>query len=258
MEDTHPTWLRSREAALRDYFGLSPDTALRDTSLVEPEVSPSAAAYLSAFNLEWHVIPNASILPFDERYCSRLYRSAPATFVEPHHNGPSLRALLAAGHRHHVGRMVAVETTMKPAYLPGHHQRYGSRHGFDDTADPLTAYMDQAGFQEATRYNHNYLALRTLVQRVSDDWRKRMILPVGYRVTICPPVVFNLIGTVFHPEWSETESLEIGFYTDGHHNAQCYAVGANQPGDFSFVHPIETASDWKMFGFRLALVPATC
>lgn len=255
MEDTYPTWLRSREGALRDYFGLSPDTPLRDASVVPPEMNPTAAACLSGFNLEWHVIPSASILPFDERYCSRLYKTAPATFVEPHHNGPSILTLLATGHRHHTGHFVAVETTMKPGYLPGHRQRYGSRYGLDATADPLTRYMDQAGFQEATRYNHHYLALRTLLQLISDDWRTRRILPVGYRVTICPPVIFNLIGTVFHLEWSETESLEVGFYVDAHHNAQCFAVGANQPGDFSFVQPLETLSDWKMFGFRLALVP---
>ena len=73
-------------------------------------------------------------------------------------------------------------------------------------------------------------------------------------MTLCPPVVFNLIGTVFHPEWSETESLEVGYYAEDQ-SAQCYVVGADGPMDFSYVEPLETATDWKMLGFRIALVP---
>jgi hypothetical protein len=82
-------------------------------------------------------------------------------------------------------------------------------------------------------------------------------MPPGYRLTICPPVVFNLVGTIFHPEWSETESLELGFYRDENNNAKCYAVGSNAPGDFSYIHEIETESDWALLGFRTALVPET-
>jgi hypothetical protein len=91
---------------------------------------------------------------------------------------------------------------------------------------------------------------------LTDDWQMRGLLPSGYRVTICPPVVFNLIGSVFHPEWSQTPSLEVGWYWE-HGSAQCYVVGANGPGDFSYVEPVETAVDWKMFGFRIALAPVT-
>ena len=80
-------------------------------------------------------------------------------------------------------------------------------------------------------------------------------MPDGYRLTICPPVIFNLIGTIFHPEWSRTESLELGFYRDENTNAKCYAVGSNAPEDFSYIHEIETESDWALLGFRTALVP---
>ncbi len=38
-------------------------------------------------------------------------------------------------------------------------------------------------------------------------------------------------------------------------NANCYAVGSNAPGDFSYIHEIETSADWALLGFRTALVP---
>jgi hypothetical protein len=65
-----------------------------------------------------------------------------------------------------------------------------------------------------TRYAHNYRSLRNLVNSITKDWDETQIDAAGYRLTICPPVVFNLVGTIFHPEWSETESLELGFYPD--------------------------------------------
>jgi hypothetical protein len=108
-----------------------------------------------------------------------------------------------------------------------------------------------------TRYAHNYRSLRNLVNAITEDWKKRGLMPKGYRLTICPPVVFNLVGTIFHREWSQTESLELGFYRDEHNNAKCYAVGSNAPDDFSYIHEIETESDWALLGFRVALVPET-
>jgi hypothetical protein len=106
-----------------------------------------------------------------------------------------------------------------------------------------------------TRYNHNYASLREYVNVVNADWREKGVMPAGYRLTICPPAVFNLVGNLFHPEWSETESLELGFYRDAHGNAKCYAVGCNGPEDFSYIHEIETNSDWALLGFRNVLVP---
>ncbi len=144
---------------------------------------------------------------------------------------------------------------MKPRYLPGIRQFYGTTYGHDPTADPLAPYMGRAGMMNGTRYAHNYLSLREFVRVVDGDWRVRRLLPRGYRVTVCPPAVFNLVGTVFHPEWSETETLELGFYRDQHGNATCYAVGPNGPGDFSYVTEVEGDSEWALAGFRVALVP---
>lgn len=111
--------LRTREARLREYFGLPNDSDLQDPSSTFPQMTPALAAHFRRFNLEWHVIPAAHTVPFDERYCARLYDRAPATFTAPSPHHPSVRDLLAAGHRRHQGRAVAVETTMKPAYLHG-------------------------------------------------------------------------------------------------------------------------------------------
>ena len=72
--------------------------------------------------------------------------------------------------------------------------------------------MGRAGMMNGTRYAHNYLSLREFIRVVNEDWRARKLLPAGYRVTVCPPAIFNLVGTIFHPEWSETETLELGFY----------------------------------------------
>jgi hypothetical protein len=151
--------------------------------------------------------------------------------------------------------MIGVETTQKPCYLPGNRQFYGSRYGHDPLADPLAAYMGPAGMMNGTRYDHNYLSLREVIRVVGDDWRARSILPAGFRVTVCPPAVFNLVGTLFHPEWSDTETLELGFYRDEQGNATCYAVGSNAPGDFSYVNEVEGEAEWSLMGFRLALVP---
>ena len=105
------------------------------------------------------------------------------------------------------------------------------------------------------RYGHDYSSLREFINLINQEWRAGGLIPEGYRATVCPPAVFNLIGTVFHREWSETESLELGFYRDEHGNAKCYAVGSNGPGDFSYIHEIESDSDWSLLGFRIALVP---
>ena len=86
------------------------------------------------------------------------------------------------------------------------------------------------------------------------EWRARGLMPEGFRATVCPPAVFNLVGTLFHQEWGETETVELGFYRDASGNATCYAVGPNTRGDFSYVNEVEGEGEWSLMGFRLALV----
>lgn len=250
-------WIDEKQNKLREFFDLKPDTELISREAVESfAVSPKIAEHLKNFNIEWHIIPSADAVHIDtEDYRRRIYPTLRFnTAGNDYQKTASYRAIMD-GHERHQGRVIGVETTLKPKYLPNNRQFYGTFYGFEAKADPFADYFGRAGFMSGTRYSHNYRSLRNLVNLITKDWSDRRLMPPGYRLTICPPVVFNLVGKVFHPEWSQTESLELGFYRDEHSNAKCYAVGSNQPGDFSYIHEIETESDWALLGFRCALVP---
>jgi hypothetical protein len=240
---------------LRDFFELRPDTELIAPEAPKPEIQPEMSEGLKHFNIEWHVIPSKEAVPLDDSYLARLYPSAPRDFTKPREHSPSYHDQLIKGHATHQGRIMGLETTRKPHYLPENRQFYGTVYGHDDSADPFAAYMGRAAMVNGTRYAHNYLSLREFIRVVNEDWRARHILPAGYRVTVCPPAVFNLIGTVFHTEWSETETLELGFYRDDQGNATCYAVGSNAPNDFSYINEVEGEAEWSLMGFRVALIP---
>jgi hypothetical protein len=248
-------WRSERERGLRDFFGLAGDAELLAPEARGFDLSPGMAAGLSHFNIEWHVIPSAEAVSLDESYEARLYSTAARDFNRAREHAASNREQIFRGHARHQGRVVGVETTPKPRYLPGNKQFYGTAYGHDPAADPFAPYLGRAGMVNGTRYAHNYLSLREFVRVLNADWRGRGLLPAGYRATICPPAVFNLVGTIFHPEWSETETLELGFYRDEQGNASCYAVGSNAPGDFSYVRAVEGEEEWGLAGFRVALVP---
>jgi hypothetical protein len=247
-------WVEERARRLREFFELTTGTELIAQDAAEFELTKEVFEGLAHFNIEWHIIPSKAV-PLDEAYMARLYPMAPRDFTKEHEHGPSYRDQLVKGHRRHQGRIIGIETTIKPRYLPGNRQFYGSLYGHDASLDPFAAYMGRAGMMNGTRYDHNYLSLRTFLGVVNEDWRARRLLPANYRVTVCPPGVFNLVGTVFHPEWSDTETLELGFYRDEQGNATCYAVGSNKPGDFSYINEVEGEGEWSLTGFRLALVP---
>lgn len=248
-------WMDERASRLREVLELSGDTGLLAPGTVEPELSDEVSEQLAFFNMEWHIIPSAEALPMDERYLQRFYPQAQRGFNEPREHGISYQEVLVNGHRKHQGRIIAVEATQKPGYLPGNRQFYGTFYGFDATRDPFNFYLGRANMTNGTRFDHNFLSLREFISVVNEDWRARGLMPKGYRLTICPPAVFNLIGTVFHPEWSETESLELGFYRDDAGNATCYGVGSNAPNDFSYINEVELETDWTLLGFRTVLVP---
>jgi hypothetical protein len=245
-------WTPSAETRLREYLQIPAATPLPSRT---PELSSSGRAGFEQFGFEWHLVPPDVAAPFDERYVARCYPTASDSFFTPLHHGDSVYGILKAGHLPHQGRFIAVERTPKPGYLPGNQQCYGTPYGFLPAADPLVPYMGRAGFTTGTRFNHDYGTLSELLRLIQADWSGAGWLPAGYRVSICPPVVFNLVGAIFHPEWSATASLELGFYRDPHGNAQCFAVGPNGPNDYSYVHQVETDSEWPLLGFRLALVP---
>ncbi|HEY0099395.1 MAG TPA: hypothetical protein VGB76_10645 [Pyrinomonadaceae bacterium] len=248
-------WQGERTGALREFFGLEASRELVAPEAASFELPTEMAEGHRHFNIEWHLIPSAEAVRFDDAYLARLYPSAPRDLAKTREHGHSYREQLFNGHGRHQGRIIGVETTLKPRYLPGNRQFYGTTYGHDPLADPFVAYMGRAGMMNGTRYAHNYLSLREFIRVVNEDWRQRGLLPVNYRVTVCPPAVFNLVGTIFHPEWSATETLELGFYRDAQGNATCFAVGSNSPGDFSYITEIAGEGDWSLAGFRLALVP---
>lgn len=250
-------WIEDRQSKLRDFFGLDRQAELVPRATLETfNVSPEISEHLRKFNIEWHVIPSAEAIHIDTAdYRARLYPMLKFDASNHDYKKTSSYRAIMSGHERHQGRIIGVETTPKPKYLPENRQFYGTQYGFEPSADPFAAYFGQAKMMSGTRYAHNYRSLRNMVNFITEDWTKRGLMPSGYRLTICPPVVFNLIGKIFHSEWSQTESLELGFYRDENNNAKCYAVGSNAPGDFSYIHEIETESDWALLGFRTALVP---
>lgn len=248
-------WLADRSERLCEFFHLKKDANLLPFEAAESVVRPETDEHLALFNIEWHVIPSAAAVPLDDDYIERLYPKAPRDFNQSNGHRPSYREAIVTGHRKHQGRILGVENTPKPRYLPGNRQFYGTLYGFDATRDPFDSYISRAGLSNSTRYDHNYLSLREFLQVVNKDWREQSLMPTGYRLTICPPAVFNLIGTIFHHEWSETETLEMGFYRDTHGSATCFEVGSTSPGDFSYISDVEGKTEWALAGFRLALVP---
>jgi hypothetical protein len=244
-----------RKRKLGEFFNLHTNGELLKPGSEDFSLDREVAEGLQQFNIEWHIIPKVESIPLDDSYFARLYPMAPRDFAEAREHRVSYRERIVAGHQLHQGRIIGVETTLKPHYLPRNRQFYGTRYGFDHSADPFAMYMGAAGLMNGTRYDHNYIALGEFIRVVTEDWRAQSLLPRGYRVTVCPPAIFNLIGTIFHPEWSDTETIELGFYRDAEGNATCYAVGSNGPGDYSYINEIEGEGDWSLMGFRMALVP---
>ena len=244
-----------RITALQEFFGSGGNQETISLPAAPLDLSADVVQGLARFNIEWHLIPSAEQVPLNDAYMARLYPGAPRDFHNEREHGPAYREHIVKGHKRHQGLVVGVETTLKPRYLPGNRQFYGSVYGQDASKDPYAIYMGRAGMMNGTRYAHNYLSLREFIRVVNEDWRVRKLLPAAYRVTVCPPAIFNLVGTIFHPEWSETETLELGFYLDDLGNATCYAVGSNGPGDFSYINQVEGEGEWSMMGFRVALVP---
>lgn len=226
-----------KQKRLREFFGLQENAELVSADQIESlAISPKEAENLKRHNIEWHVIPSKESVHIDtDDYRKRLYPMLKFDTGNRDYQKTESYEAIISGHQKHQGRIIGVETTMKPKYLPGNRQFYGTHYGFESNADPFAPYFGEAKIMSGTRYSHNYNSLRNMVNLITKNWTERELMPKGYRLTICPPVVFNLIGKVFYPEWSQTETLELGFYRDRAGNAKCYAVGSNAPDDFSYI-----------------------
>src|SRR5215213_3745677 len=118
--------IEDRSERLRAFFELGADARLIEPENARLELRPEAAEGLRHFHIEWHVIPSAALLPLDDSYTARLYSRAPRDFAKPREHSQSYREQLIAGHRKHQGRLIGIETTVKPHYLPENRQFYGS------------------------------------------------------------------------------------------------------------------------------------
>jgi hypothetical protein len=252
--------IEQRAEELRRFFNLGATDDFIAEPLGKLELTAGAAEHLPLFNIEWHVIPPTLLVSFDEMYLARMYPMRSNDFDRPLYETCSIRQALQDAHRRVQGKLIGVEVTAKPSYLPGNIQFYGSRHGLDPSLDPFGPYIEKAGLRSGsrfinTRFAHTPATLRALGQVVLADWQSRKLIPKNYILTACPPTVFNLVGTIFHREWSETNSIELSSYRDDHGNAIAFAVGSNQPGDFSYIRRIGIDADLNLLGFRAALVP---
>lgn len=247
-------WIDERTSKYGEFLGLANPSELIPAQAREFELTEAQAAALMRFNIEWHYVPTIDSVPLDDAYFARFYPTAHRLRHRASSHERSVLQHLVKGHCRQQGFVIGVEITQKPVYLPRNRQFYGTGYGHDPSADPLTEYFGLAGMTTGTRYEQSYRSLRRLFDLLNEDWRNRNLLPEGYRVTVCPPAIFNLIGTIFHPEWSETPSLELGFYRDERGNAKCFAVGANGKNDFSFIDVLE-GEEWTLTGFRIALLP---
>jgi len=253
--------LDARAQTIRDTFGLGSRDEFLAAPLGRLDISDDVRQRLRAFNIEWHVIPPSSLVPFDESYLARMYPLRSRDFHEPPYERLSVHEILTSAHRRIQGTIVGVESTQKPMYRPENCQQfYGTTYGFDPTCDPFAPYIERAGLKSGprfinSRFSHTPGSLRSLGTVINADWQELGLIPAGYQFNICPPTAFNLIGMLFHREWSESATLELSAHFDARGNAIGLTVGSNQPGDFSYVRRLDTDPDLSRFGFRIALVP---
>lgn len=253
--------LEARAHTIRETFGLSSREDLVSAPLERLDLADDVIRRLQPFNIEWHVIPPTSLIPFDAAYLARMYPHRSFDFDDAPYQELSAHQMLEASHQQVQGTIVGIETTQKPTYVPQNCQQfYGTPYGLDPTRDPLRIYIEKAGLKSGprflnSRFSHTPGSLRTLGAVINADWGERGLIPSGYQLFVCPPTVFNLVGMLFHREWSETATLELSAYRDQRGNGFGLAVGSNGPGDFSYARRLDTDPDLGLLGFRVALVP---
>src|SRR6185503_3931856 len=112
-------WMKEREKRLREFFGLAPDVELIPRENVRLEISSRVAEHLTQFNLEWHIVPEEKAVPIDDDpYRVRLYPMLKLDPKQRDYKKKSSYKAIINGHRNHQGRLIGVETTPKPRYLP--------------------------------------------------------------------------------------------------------------------------------------------
>ncbi len=139
-------WITEREQKLREFFELAPETELIlkkqqnhfDISENIPNISKDLISngilflQKKQFRLKKKIIETVFILYSNVKPMPTNYKDT-----------SSYRAVIE-GHRRHQGRIIGIETTIKPKYLPENKQLYGTPYGFEPRVDPFLVYMERA------------------------------------------------------------------------------------------------------------------
>ena len=151
-------WIEERENRLRDFFQIDANTELISRATVERfAVAPTVAENLQRHNIEWHVIPSANAVSIDtDDYRRRLYPMIKFDAANRDYQTTGSYRAIMNGHARHQGRIIGIETTMKPKYLPDNRQFYGTNYGFNPKSDPFSYYFGRAGFMSSAH------AIRTI------------------------------------------------------------------------------------------------
>src|SRR6185369_5522085 len=109
--------LKEREERLHEFFNLPAGTKMLNDDAELPEITPEIEEHLKQFNIEWHIIPAENALPRDEELHRRRFYPTHKGETRPHeYQKTSSYKAIFNGHRKHQGRILGIETTMKPRY----------------------------------------------------------------------------------------------------------------------------------------------
>src|ERR1043165_10283388 len=93
--------LAEMEARLREALSIGEGTGLLSDDARERAGRLEPSEHLDYFHMEWHIVPSADALPFDDSYVERFYPRAPRDFEHERLHAPSYRGAIARGHRIH-------------------------------------------------------------------------------------------------------------------------------------------------------------
>src|SRR4051812_32535510 len=105
--------LESRAQTIRDAFGVRSPEDMLSAPLQRLDVSDRTIRELTAFNIEWHIIPSTALVPFDDSYLARMYARRSRDFDAAPYQELSVHHMLRASHQQVQGTIVGVETTQK-------------------------------------------------------------------------------------------------------------------------------------------------
>src|SRR5689334_772903 len=98
--------IEEQSERLRAFFNVGSTEDFIAEPLTKLELSSETAEHLSLFNIEWHVIPPARLVSFDEMYVARLYPMRSKDFDRPLYETCSMRQSLQDAHSRVQGKII--------------------------------------------------------------------------------------------------------------------------------------------------------